>query len=171
MNNLRTATALGGALLTTALVWTASGAVQADTDHPRRDTSFTVFEPSDRGVTHQVDLGEPGFGPGDLILERHPVLDPRTSHRLGTVTRQVQVIEVFPDGDFRFALHTTVRLHDGQVQYDGATKYSLVASGDALAAVTGGTGTFRHASGTVRGEFGQLDGAEGLYLTFKLRQS
>ena len=154
------------------LVALSAVATSADADTPRpAHTRFVIFEPFDQGTTTQVDVGSPGFGPGDSILERHPALDAETGEELGTVVRDLRVVETYDDGDFLFAVSATFKLGRGDIHAAGAACYSDVAAGQAVVAVTGGTGSYARSAGTVIGRLGTRDGHDGVYLTFDIART
>lgn len=165
---LKTAAAIAaGALIAAGAV---AASAEADTSRPE-PTRFVIFEPFDQGTTTEIDVGAPGFGPGDSILERHPALDTETGEELGDVVRDLRVIETYDDGDFLFIVNATFKLTRGDIQETGAVRYSDVAAGQAVVAVTGGTGAYAAAAGTITGRLGTRDGHDGVYLTFNITRT
>lgn len=110
----RRARMTAAAIAAGGLVVVAANATGAEAKPPRPPrTQFVIFEPFDEGTTTEVDAGTPGFGPGDSILEHHPALDADTGDQLGTVVRDLTVIETYDDGDFLFVVNATFKLSDG----------------------------------------------------------
>ena len=144
----------------------ATGAAANDSKPKRADATFVIFEPFDEGSTTEVDVGTAGFGAGDNILEHHPVVDAETGDHLGTVVRDLRVVETYPDGDFLFVVYATFKFGDGDIHEAGAARFSDVAEGRAVVAVTGGTGAYSRSAGTVTGRLGTREGHDGVFLTF-----
>lgn len=147
------------------MILVAPSAPAADPAPATEKTTLTVFEPFDAGVTEEIDIGDDGFGPGDLILEHHRLLGSE-GQLVGRLARQLQVISVHPSGDFRFFVHVHARLPGGTITYSGTTTFAAVDAGTAVLPLTGGTGAYAPGEGKVRAELGVEDGHEGVFLTF-----
>lgn len=165
------ATAL--ALATTGL----AGAGLADSatgdarSHPRPPEVIRLFQPESATTVTEVDLGEPGFGVGDRIIEVGPAVDPASGVEAGWLSRTVDVTEIHDDGDFSFVVQTTIELATGDIQYAGAARYSQVVAGKASGPITGGTGRYRRAGGVASGALGELNGEPGLHLRLRVYRS
>lgn len=97
-----------------------------------------------------VDVGKPGFSPGDVILGTHPLFDAADpSTVVGRDFERIQVLRVVAGGeDFDFVYDTTIRLADGDIVAYGEGRFSTVfAPGGASVPVTGGTGAYAGAAG------------------------
>jgi hypothetical protein len=151
----------------------ASTAAASGSNRPSKQTAVRLdaFEPWDEGGTTEVDNGEPGFGPGDQVVEHHRLLDPASGDEIGRVTKEITVLETAPDGDFLFMVHSELTFARGTVQDSGSLWFSEVERGTAVVAATGGTGAYAHSTGTVRGALGERAGNPGLFLTIDITRS
>lgn len=159
------------ALLVAALVLLAGLAAQAA--QPDRRSRLTVFQAEAGGDATWFDLGTadggPGADPGDLLLEHKPVADPRTGQRVGEAVTRVQVAATAGE-DALFILDCTVRLGGDAIVFYGSGRFSDLATGVTFA-VTGGTGRYAGAAGTVRVVPGELAGETGVTMTFDLARA
>jgi len=130
------------------------------------DTTITVFD-VEGPYTKSVDAGTPGFGPGDLVLEIQPLINPMDQSSVGKVYTRIQVMKLLKGGDFVFFLDCQVDLAGGNILFSGSAKFSDFSTG-ATFPVTGGTGSYALARGSVSGVFGKVGGKDGATLTFDL---
>jgi hypothetical protein len=99
-----------------------------------------------------IDIGKPGFSPGDTILGTHPLFDAADpSTVVGRDFERIQVLRIVAGGeDFDFVYDTTIRLDDGDIVAYGEGRISSVfAPGGASVPVTGGTGAYAGAAGVL----------------------
>jgi hypothetical protein len=133
------------------------------------DTQVTVFD-VEGPYERDVDLGSPGFGPGDVVFEIQPLLDRSDGSRAGRVFTRLQVMRVLRSGDFVFMLDCQVRLETGTILFNGTARFGDFRSG-AVFPVTGGTGAYELARGTVTATLGRFAGKRGATLAFDLTTS
>jgi hypothetical protein len=99
------------------------------------------------GAGHYEDVGRRGPSIGDYFVFRE-----RVYHRGDRVGRDNGHCDVTRAGAGRFAFQCTVTLflrHRGQIALQGLFAYSRRGpEGEPTLAITGGTGWYRHASGT-----------------------
>lgn len=115
-----------------------------------------------------VDVGKPGFSPGDHILESHPLLDPADGSTVGRDFTRLEVMKVLHGGeDFLLLVDFTARLADGDIVVSGPIRFSQFTTGGTLS-VIGGTGAYELARGTVSSTGGEVGGTEGVILSFDL---
>jgi len=102
------------------------------------------------GFEREVDLGKPGFGPGDVILEIGTLYATDGTTVVGSDFDRIQVLRVLAGGeDFAFFFDGTIRLADGDVILYAEGRFSDVFTEDgAPVAVLGGTGTYAGATGS-----------------------
>lgn len=169
-------TALGLALvavLVTAAPAAAQAARAAGEPPPHATGSIEVLIGS--GFVHLVDEPPSARQPfdvsaGDVLLFHDPVLDPDDpAQQIGTAVTRVHVVEPLDGGDAVFLLDCTVRLPDGTLVFSGAEQLAHLGIGVTYA-VTGGTGRYAGARGTVDGEMDETDGEEVSRLTFSFTQ-
>ena len=156
------AVGLSGAMLVSLLAPASSARA------PRNpgDSQISVFD-VEGPFERDVDLGDPGFGPGDLVFEIQPLIDPVDESPVGQVYTRLQVMRVLKTGDFVFVIDCQVKLSAGTILFNGTGKFSGFSSG-AVFPVTGGTGSYELARGTVTGTAGSVGGKDGATLTFDL---
>jgi len=157
------ATGVAAAILVIALLAPISSA-----NAPRNpgDTQITVFD-VEGPYTKLVDLGKAGFGPGDVLLEIQPLIDAVDQSSVGKVNTRIQVMRLLKGGDFVFFLDCQVELADGNILFDGSARFSDFDAG-AVFPVTGGTGAYELARGSVTGVVGSVGGEDGATLAFDL---
>jgi hypothetical protein len=155
---------IGVAALATVLLglWVVPGAMAGD-------TQIQVFDPEGR-FEKFIDNGKPDLSAGDQIIEIHTLLDPTDGSEAGTIYTEVGVLRVVAGGeDLDITLACTVVLPEGTIVFYGGVRFSeFLSPGGATLPVTGGTGDFELARGTVNIVLGELDGAQGATLTFDL---
>jgi hypothetical protein len=95
-----------------------------------------------------VDLGKPGFGPGDELVEENPAVDTSgaTAGKLHTV---VNITSGKSTADGAGLIDCHVVLNDGTILFNGSVALKDLAAGVSLP-VLGGTGAYNGAGGTVR---------------------
>lgn len=140
-----------------AWVTTASSAVPGG-------TTIEVFQP-ERGFAKFVDVGKPGFGPGDEELESQPLLDPGDRSKVGRAVLRLKIVKPLPNDDAIFIVDGTWSLADGSLTAYGSAKFSDLEAGGTFV-VTGGTGAYEQARGSVTVTLTQMGGTEGATLAF-----
>ena len=133
------------------------------------DTQVQVFDP-DGKFEKFVDNGKADLSPGDEIIEIHTLLDPADGSAAGTIYTEVGILRVINGGDdLDVTLSCTVVVSGGEIVFYGGLRFSdFFAEGGATLPITGGTGDFELARGTVNIVGGQLNGVDGATLTFDL---
>jgi hypothetical protein len=138
---------------------------------PRATTAFTVFAADSQGFSRHVDLDGSGLGPGDLILQKTPLLDTASGDRVGTLVARTQVVKTELEGDDALAiLDATALLSSGRVVFSGSfrTGLNFVHTVDVPFAVLGGTGSYDGARGTAFTRNGTFQGLDGTFLRIEL---
>jgi hypothetical protein len=133
------------------------------------DTQVQVFDPEGK-FEKFIDNGKADLSAGDEIIEIHTLLDPADGSDAGTIYTEVGVLRVIGGGeDLDVTLACTVVLPEGTIVFYGGVRFSqFFAPGGASLPVTGGTGAYELARGTVGIVGGELDGTQGATLTFDL---
>jgi hypothetical protein len=128
--------------------------VTADPGDRRSARSETLHLVLRNGTEAQVDVGDPGFGPGDYNLKADEVF--RGTQPLGRSTQQCVIMRVDPEPDPDVLLHCTITFMfaQGQVTVQGSFD---VASFPPTLAVTGGTGKYSGVWGEVAETEGEGD--------------
>ena len=133
------------------------------------DTQVQVFDPEGK-FERFIDNGKSDFSPGDQIIEIHGLLDPSDGSGVGTIYTEVTILRVVQGGeDFDLTVHCTVVLPEGTIVFYGGFRFSDAGTADGVTLpITGGTGDFELARGTVNIALGELYDAPGATLTFDL---
>jgi hypothetical protein len=131
-----------GAALVSALV---VAAVYSTTSASAGGNDTKVLRLSEQNSTGtDLDLGEPGFGPGDQFVFRGKLF--KGSERVGTTGGACVVVAVFgTKADTQ--CQATLRLKHGQIALQGLITFVEEESASFTVAVTGGTGKYRNAHG------------------------
>jgi hypothetical protein len=93
-----------------------------------------------------LDLGEPGFGPGDQFVFRGKLVWLGSGKRVGTSGGSCTIVALF-DTKADAHCNATLRLSDGQISLQAFVTFSEEGGGPAHVAVVGGTGKYRNAHG------------------------
>lgn len=115
---------------------------------PDRQT-ITLFDPNRTEYERFVNEGKQGLSPGDMILFIDKQLDPETCERMGNLTGRLQIVKTIRDQDARFVADFTLNLAGGKIMAGGAARFTEFEGTEPVFAVTGGTETYRDASGEV----------------------
>jgi hypothetical protein len=133
---------LAAIMLTVASVTLASASSSPSPDPASTDKTRTIKLVAKHRQETQVDLGEKGFGPGDLIVLSDVLF--RHGKRVGTSGVTCTVIFVSSNQQtVQLQCVGTLSLPDGQITLQGLPN---IAESFALA-ITGGTGAYRTAHG------------------------
>jgi hypothetical protein len=110
------------------------------------DTTLVLFEHDT--VQHQVDLGEPGAGPGDQFIFAGDVFDRPGGVFLGTIGGSCTIL-TGDDQAGQQACNGTFNLAGGQIVMQGVVDTAaLFVRGDtAPHSIVGGTGMYQNARG------------------------
>ena len=129
-----------GVLLVIAIVVAAGGAASGSGGHDRgKGQTIRVVE---RATTDtSVDLGATGDSIGDLLAFGNELFDKRNQTKVGT--NQGSCIRTVPGKAYECTW--TNSLAKGQITVQGP----FLDSGDSVLAITGGTGAYRNARGTM----------------------
>jgi allene oxide cyclase-like protein len=107
-----------------------------------------------------IDLGKPDLSPGDHEVEIHTVTDPVDGSDVGTTYSRLEFLRIRKDGDVEFLLDETIRLAGGDVQLSGVARFGqFFEPGGVTLPVTGGTGDYVGATGTVNATATETEGA------------
>jgi hypothetical protein len=96
----------------------------------------------------QVDLGKPGMGPGDELIEENPATD-STGAEVANLYTVVTMTSGKSMADAKGLIDCHVVFKDGTVLFNGSVDLAKLGTGVSLP-VIGGTGAYNGAGGTVR---------------------
>jgi hypothetical protein len=136
------------------LTWLIAGTSGAET------TQISVYETEPKGYAVPLQKVADRFTAGDSILEHRPVFDTRTDAKKGETVTRSTVMRVFGDDPLLY-IDCEATLPVGTIVFAGAGRLSeLTMARGLLLEISGGTGTYRAARGTVTvkaGKQGRLD--------------
>jgi hypothetical protein len=116
-----------------------------------------------RGTDVEVDAdGSGGFSAGDYSLSHDPLFQPGTNdRRIGKVVVHLDFVKLKGQQDAIFHAVGTWLFENGRITGQTFSKFSNVRKG-ITAAITGGTGAYRNASGQITVQEGRCNGKQGL---------
>lgn len=134
----------------------------ASSQQPDQPVRIEVIESGD-GFERVIDVGKKGFSSGDYVVSIDALVDRQTQQRVGRVVGKSTLVKP----------QKALFLTEGTFEFEGGsvTAEGLIAFGedvDAVLAVTGGTGDYATARGTVSVEDTLETGEHTLLLTFEL---
>jgi hypothetical protein len=125
--------------------------------------TIRVCDQNRPGFSRDIDVGKEGGFSGDYNLFTDVLLDPQTGDKRG---RDVGRLTFVKRSNGSFIADATFTFPTGKVMVYGASRFANIQK--ARFAVTGGTGRFRNASGTLTLSPARCDGKRGLNLTLRL---
>jgi hypothetical protein len=150
------------ALLATGLV---AGLLIPAASQGTQTETFTLCEKNNKGFTKSVDEGK---GPsGDWEVSSYPMYNPSTGKRAGTDVGRFTFVRPLGQRNGIGIVDATVFLAKGKLTGYAAFKFSSFRKG-AKFAVTGGTGRYRNATGSVTVQPAKCAGARGSRLVFNI---
>jgi hypothetical protein len=129
--------------------------------------TFTRCEKNNRGFEKFVNVGKRGLSAGDWSVASSPVFNPATGDRVGRTYLRFTIVKPIGRRDARSLVDGVVQLGRGKVSFYGTFKFSGFPQG-VTTPITGGTGSFAGAGGTLTARSGRCDGAAGTRLTFEV---
>jgi hypothetical protein len=149
---MKRSSAIGAALAAALLIGAAANA-GSQTSAP----TLSFLDATSRGTQHFLDnapsrrAGTPRskrfrLSIGDELYTLSPILDAKTSNRIGTSYSQFTVVSGNSFGNAWFKGHGVFQLYDGQIVVDGITKAATTTN---TVAVVGGTGAYKGARGSM----------------------
>lgn len=137
-------------VLTLMTVTVIAFALPAGSQQPAARSTITLFDPNKTDWDKLVDQGRKGFSAGDHVLFIENQLDPETCDRRGKIIGHLVISRIIGEENAWFVGDFTLRLPDGKITAYGAARFAEFEVTDkGIFAVTGGTDTYRDASGEV----------------------
>ena len=145
MNKMR----ITGALAVVAALAVMVTAIPAGSQAPQERQTLTFFDPNKTDYERFINEGKQGLSPGDVIMFIEKQLDAESCEPNGQLVGKLQIIKTIGDRDALYSGDFTLRLPNGKITAGGAGKFSEFNTAEPIFAVTGGTETYRDASGEV----------------------
>ncbi len=123
------------------------GSLPAASQTEAQWTQINVYELA-KGYSKVVDERREGLSRGDLILENLPIFDAATDEKVGKTVTVITIVRGPADNPLIW-IDCEVGLAEGVLVFSGGARFAEFFSDGASFAVTGGTGTYRDATGTV----------------------
>jgi Dirigent-like protein len=125
--------------------------------------TIRVCDQNKPGFNKHVDVGKKHFSAGDFNLFTDVLRNPKTGAKHG---RDAGRLTLLKRRNGSFILDATFIFPTGKITVYGVSKFANFTK--AAFAVTGGTGRFRNAGGTLNLSGGKCNGKAGLHLTLNL---
>ena len=142
-----------GALVAAAVLASLLGTtVPVSSQIPPVRTVLRIFETNEGAIFQDVNEAPRGDwgGAGDWTVNTQKLLDPQTCERVGTNVGRFTVVRHVNDGALWVIADITSNLEDGRITIYGSFKTSEFSDESGVDhAVTGGTRTYRDATGEV----------------------
>lgn len=126
------------------------------------------FSPDSTGFERFIDLKKKGPSNGDYFLLGHALQNPEDGSRVGRTFGICTIIKIDPE-HMRTVQSCEIQLNlaNGGVMTEGTFSVALLEGG-ATIAVTGGTGSYSEAAGTLTLTGAEVDGEPGALLALDL---
>jgi hypothetical protein len=131
--------------------------------------SFRLCDQNKPGFSHDIDVGEDGFSPGDYNVFVDKLLDPKTGRKAGRDYGKFTVIRPIGNNDAAIMVDAMFFLPNGKISVYVAGKFSDFGEGTSYP-VTGGTGHFENVTGSVFLKSHPCDGKGGIVFDFNLQR-
>lgn len=112
-------------------------------------TTIRVYEKHRLGFERFINLDGKHSIAGDTDIQDNPLFRVGAGTNVGRDIVQVVFIHRLPHNDARFRVAATFRIGRGKLEIAGTSKLSKLDRGTATFAITGGTGKYNGASGTL----------------------
>ncbi|MDP9067597.1 MAG: hypothetical protein M3N53_04485 [Actinomycetota bacterium] len=150
------------------------GSLQPASSQASGGRTLTFFDPNRTDFEKNIDEGREGFSPGDWGVIKDRFFDPDTCEKAGTFLGRFTFVKAAGQNDGFFLLDGGALLSDGKLTFYWPGRFTEFASPDAAGAggaVTGGTGPYAGAGGTVTvREDQQMCDKNGALVTIELTQ-
>lgn len=142
-----------------AMVGPAASQAQVTTEY---------FSPDSSGFERFIDVKKEGPSNGDYFLLGHALQNPEDGTRVGRMFGICTIIKIDPQhANTIQTCEIQLNLADGGVMTEGTFSVALLDEG-ATIAVTGGTGNYSQAAGTLTLTGTEVDGESGVLLSLDL---
>ena len=108
-----------------------------------------VYQNNGEAFSKSINADDTASLEGDYIVTTAPLYRAGTTRIVGRESSQLTVIQALPNSDARFHALATFRIRGGKLEVAGSSTFSALQGATAGLAITGGTGAFEGASGTL----------------------
>ena len=129
---------------------------------------FRVCDQSKPGYEHDVDQGDDGFSAGDQFLFTDKLLDQSTGRKAGRDSGAATILRVIHGQDALVHIDAMFYFPNGKISVFFAIKFSDLDTG-ARHPITGGTGHYENATGSVFIKNHPCDGEPGTIFHFHVQ--
>ena len=145
----KTAAALAFAVLVGGFL---IGGLQPAVSQAPGNTTLTYFDPRATDFEKQIDEGRKGFSAGDWAIIKDRVFDPETCNKAGEFLGRFTFVKAAGRNDGYFLVDAGILTPDGKLTFywpGRFTEFEDASAQGAGGAVTGGTGIYTGAGGTI----------------------
>jgi hypothetical protein len=113
------------------------------------ERTITLFDPNRTEFERFVNVGPRAFSPGDAVLFKEVVLDPRTCDVAGRIVGRLTFHQILSEEDENALalLDGGFRLSEGRIMFYGPIRLSEFGQARPFTAITGGTRAYKDVSG------------------------
>jgi hypothetical protein len=126
---------------------------------------FRVCDQNGAGYENDIDVGEDGFSAGDQFVFTDKILYPQNGVKAGRDLGHATIIRPIGNSDAIFSINALFEFPDGKLSVYVGGRFSDFEEGTRFP-ITGGTGTFEGATGSVRIKNHPCDGKSGISFHF-----
>jgi hypothetical protein len=150
-------------LLVTLVTVLAAGLLAASLIPASSATTIRVYERQESGFEKYLNLDGKRKVAGDFVVESHLLYKTGTQKKAGRDIVELTLIQPLGKHNARFRAAATFALAAGKIEAAGASAFSRLGKG-AVFTVTGGTGAYAGATGTLN----VREGKRRTFFTFTL---
>jgi hypothetical protein len=151
-------------LLATSLV---AGTLLPASSQQAPTESFATCDKDKVIFEKEINERKKRFGAGDWGVFTQPQFDPQTGDKVGRVVGRFVFVKKTSPRDGYYIADVTLNLPKGKLMAYGSSKLSNFEKG-ARFAITGGTGSYARARGTVSVRIAKCNGARGTRTTYSI---
>ncbi len=163
---MKKAAAVFTVVLVAGMLGVVASIPAASQTEPQR-TEVNVYELA-QGYSKVIDERREGLSRGDLIVENLPVFDSTTDAKVGETVTVVTIVRGPADNPLIW-IDCEVAVTDGVLVFSGGARFAEFFTDGATFAVTGGTGAYRDATGSVVVTHEERDAGTTFNFDFDLR--
>lgn len=129
---------------------------------------FRVCDQNHPGYEHDVDNGEDGFSAGDQFMFVDKLLDPATGRKAGRDSGTATIVRVIHGQDALVHIEAMFYFPNGKISVFFAARFGDLDEGQFFP-ITGGTGHYENATGSVFIKNHPCDGESGTSFHFHVQ--
>jgi hypothetical protein len=129
--------------------------------------TFTRCEKNSVAFEKNINVGKRGLSAGDWTVATGAVFNPQSGQRVGRSVLKFTVVKLIGQRNALNLVDGSITLGGGKLAFYGSFKFSGFRDGVTVP-ITGGSGRYLNAGGSLTAQTGRCDGAPGTRLTFNV---